>query len=136
MNTTTDTYLTSHRQFLQGLLDICLKSDPFNTEPEALLEEHQQFLNTLTELAEAETWPEDLRQSGSDLICLIVSTYPHITPHVPRDLFWFFGGQCLHYMPDDEITKFQRLDEARYEAEDAGEGFDYMAVRNQVLGLH
>ncbi len=136
MNVSNHSYLSAHRQFLKNLLDVCLKSEPFNTASESLQEEHREFLDSLTQLVEAEAWPEDLRQSGSDLICQIVSHYPHVTPHVPRDLFWFFGGQCLHYMPDNEIAKFQQLDEARYEAEGTGEAFDYMAARSQILGLH
>ena len=32
-------------------------------------------------------------------------------PVIERELFWFFGGECLHYLTDEEITQFQRIDE-------------------------
>lgn len=134
MNTLNNTYMEAHRTFLKDLLTLCQQQAPFNTEPPS--EEITQFLETLKQLVETDTWPEELREQGSNLICQIVSNYPHITPHIARDLFWFFGGQCLHYMPDDEIAQFQRLDEARYEAESQNEVFDYKATRNQVFGLH
>jgi hypothetical protein len=44
---------------------------------------------------------------------------------VPRDLLWFFGGDCLHYMPDEEIGLFQELDERRHQAELDGAPFDW-----------
>ena len=30
---------------------------------------------------------------------------PELAPAIHRDLLWFFGGDCLHFMPDDEIEK-------------------------------
>ena len=49
-------------------------------------------------------------------------------------LLWFFGGDCLHFMPDEEIDLFQRLDERRYEAEERGETFDWNREK-QLLAL-
>ena len=30
---------------------------------------------------------------------------PELAPAIHRDLLWFFGGDCLHFMPDEEIEK-------------------------------
>ena len=78
----------------------------------------------------------DYLYSGQQLICRIVAGYPHLTPLVPRDLFWFFGGDCLHFMPDEEIRQYQVLDERRVAAEEAGKAFNYERERAAVFGLH
>ncbi|MFW1678380.1 PA2817 family protein [Pontibacter sp. JAM-7] len=74
---------------------------------------------------------------GQQLLERIAITYPDLMPLVPRDLFWFFGGSCLHFMPDEEISLYQQLDELRYEAEASGNTeFNYEVVRARILGLH
>ncbi|WP_414673681.1 PA2817 family protein, partial [Marinimicrobium sp. UBA4209] len=49
---------------------------------------------------------------------------------------WYFGGDCLHYMPDEEIAKYQLLDERRHEAIAEGREFSYEHERAKVFGLH
>jgi len=49
-------------------------------------------------------------------------------------LLWFFGGDCLHFMPDEEIELYQTLDERRYQAEQQGEVFDWNQEK-QLLAL-
>ena len=74
---------------------------------------------------------------GQELLSRIPLSYTELVPLIPRDLFWFFGGDCLHYMPDHEIETYQQLDEMRYEAESNNDkDFNYEAARNRVLGLH
>ncbi|MGB0468145.1 MAG: PA2817 family protein [Pontibacterium sp.] len=75
-------------------------------------------------------------ETGQRLLARIPHAYPELTPLMPRDLFWFFGGECLHFMPDDEIQAYQQLDEARFEAADAGQPFNYEDTRAKLLGLH
>lgn len=70
---------------------------------------------------------------GQRLVSRLVSHFPAFTPHIPRELLWFFGGDCLHYLADDEIEKFQLLEERYYEA---GENADYSDLRAQAFGLH
>lgn len=70
---------------------------------------------------------------GQQLLSRLVSHFPAFTPHVQRDLFWFFGGDCLHFLSDEEIAKFQQLEE-RYH--DAGEDADYSDLRAREFGLH
>ena len=47
------------------------------------------------------------------LVARLFTTYPDFAPTFPRELLWFFGGDCLHYMPDEEIATFQQLEELR-----------------------
>ena len=61
----------------------------------------------------------------------VILRYPQIAHLVPRDLLWFFGGDCLHFMPDEELDLYQALEERRFEAEQNDEPFD----RNQEKQL-
>lgn len=97
-------------------------------------EQHLAFLRRLESLPHKQG--VDYAEEGQTLICQSIARYPHLTPLLPRDLLWHFGGDCLHYMPDEEIERFQRLDEQRHEAEQAGQNFDYERQRAKVLGLH
>jgi hypothetical protein len=97
-------------------------------------QEDQDFFLDLTELPNI--GGAGLLIQGQQLFCRIVATYPHLMPIVPRDLLWFFGGDCLHYMPDEEIRIFQQLDEMRESAKEAHESFSYEKARLSSLGLH
>ena len=78
--------------------------------------------------------PEGSQYLGQDLISQVFHRYPQIAHLVPRDLLWFFGGDCLHFMPDEEIDLYQRLDERRFEAEQNDEPFDWNQEK-QLLAL-
>ena len=60
--------------------------------------------------------PEASLYLGQDLVSQIFQRYPQIAHLVPRDLLWFFGGDCLHFMPDEEIEMYQALEERRFYA--------------------
>jgi hypothetical protein len=86
---------------------------------------HALFLERFDELLMALPDVPEERHLGQELICQVFHRYPQIAHLVPRDLLWFFGGDCLHYMPDDEISLFQDLDERRHQAEQDGLPFDW-----------
>ncbi|MGE8496774.1 MAG: PA2817 family protein [Pseudomonas sp.] len=96
-------------------------------EAEQILDDsHAMFLERYDELlSELPQDPEGSLYLGQELISQIFHRYPQIAHLVPRDLLWFFGGDCLHFMPDEEIALFQRLDERRFEAEENDEPFDW-----------
>ncbi|MES2676528.1 MAG: PA2817 family protein [Pseudomonadota bacterium] len=73
---------------------------------------------------------------GQELLCKIVAGYPQLMHELPRDLLWFFGGDCLHYMPDEEISLYQLLDEQRQAAQESNSNFSYENARAMVFGLH
>lgn len=97
-------------------------------------ESHQLFLERFEELLKRLPEVPEERHLGQDLICQVFHRYPQIAHLVPRDLLWFFGGECLHFMPDDEISQFQQLEERRYEAEQNGQPFDWNRER-QLLAM-
>lgn len=40
----------------------------------------------------------------------IFNFYPQLAPIIPRALLWFIGGECLHYLTDDELRTFEEAD--------------------------
>ncbi|MDZ5602166.1 PA2817 family protein [Pseudomonas sp. RP23018S] len=116
-------HLQYHLQLLNHLRTILAALGEAEQIPE---ESHVLFLERFDELLSL--LPQDPLQSqylGQDLICQIIQRYPQIAHLVPRDLLWFFGGECLHFMPDDELEQYQRLEERRYEAEQDDQPFDW-----------
>ncbi|WP_207063781.1 PA2817 family protein [Motiliproteus sp. SC1-56] len=130
---------TPHQEFHLNLLKASfnrlLKAPPFNTQE--LVPDDLDFLEQLVNLVKAlEADQEDALYLGQDALCRLVRAYPHLVQLVDRDLFWFFGGDCLHFMPDEEIAVFQRLDELRFEAEAAGEPFNLEEARARLFQMH
>ncbi len=73
-------------------------------------------------------------EEGPALISTLFTHAPEFAPLFPRDLLWFIGGDCLHYMPDEEMQTFQTLEELRVAAADNAD-FDYRAERAKLLNL-
>ena len=74
-------------------------------------------------------------ERGPGLVRKLFSNCPHLTPVFPRDLLWFIGGECLHFMADEELAMFQQLDESRAAAAARGEVLDYHSERAKLLKL-
>ena len=77
----------------------------------------------------------DIYRESPPLIARLFTTYPELAPAFPRQLLWFFGGDCLHYMPDEEIERFQLLEDERLSAAERGETFDLKSARAKLLNL-
>ena len=123
------------QQYLQYCRDLLAEfSASFARRSEHLPED-----DPLRELADAFSrlcaTPEELYSQGPALVSRLFTTYPELAPLLPRQLLWFFGGDCLHFMADDEIDQFQALEEMRLQADAAGEPFDYQAARAKLLNL-
>ncbi len=124
----TTPHVEQHLQLLAHLRTILVAVADAEVVPE---NHHALFLERFDEMV------ADLRESsddlyvGQDIISQVFQRYPQIAHMVPRDLLWFFGGDCLHFMPDDEIDKYQQLEDRRYAALEAGEDFDW----NQEIQL-
>ncbi|MFT7387654.1 MAG: hypothetical protein ACI8VC_000895 [Candidatus Endobugula sp.] len=98
--------------------------------------ENDEWIATLDQLCQMHGYSESMNEKGQWLISRIVSTYSHLMPILNRDLLWFFGGNCLHYMPDEEIALYQQLDELRFSAENAGHDFNYAAAKHSLIQPH
>jgi len=101
-------YFDFHQRLLKAFTEQIQLQPPFCLENCS-----QDDLDFLTELNQLpNSGGNDYLIQGQQLLCKVVASYPHLMPLLPRDLLWFFGGDCLHYMPDDEISVYQRLDES------------------------
>lgn len=127
----TTAYQHYHLQLLEHLRGILVALGGTEQIPE---ESHTLFLERFDELLAL--LPEEPLQSqylGQDLICQVIQRYPQIAHLVPRDLLWFFGGDCLHFMPDEELNLYQQLEEHRYEAEQQGDVFDWHEEKQKLI---
>lgn len=125
-------HLDYHLVLLNHLRSILVALGEAEQVPE---ESHALFLERFDELLEQ--LPQDPLESqylGQDLMCQVIQRYPQIAHLVPRDLLWFFGGDCLHFMPDEELDMYQELEERRYAAEQNDEPFDWNQEK-QLLSI-
>ncbi|HHX34909.1 MAG TPA: dehydrogenase [Gammaproteobacteria bacterium] len=121
-------YVEQHLQLLAHLRTILVAVADAEVVPE---NHHALFLERFDDMmASLRESSEDL-YVGQEIISQVFQRYPQIAHLVPRDLLWFFGGDCLHFMPDDEIDKYQQVEERRYQALENGEEFDW----NQEIQL-
>lgn len=126
-------YLNYHLRLLRDFVRQTQQLPPFVLDE--CSEEDREFLERLEALPDLSE-QDDFLFEGQQLINRVVASYPHLMPLLHRDLLWFFGGDCLHYMPDDEIARYQELDERRHEAAATGEPFSYENERAKIFGLH
>ena len=79
--------------------------------------------------------PEALFDEGPPLVGRMLTTAPQLAQEFPRELLWYLGGECLHYMPDEEIDRYTALDEQRREAVADGRPFDWQKAQSLQRGL-
>ena len=78
---------------------------------------------------------KDLYETGPAIVNRLFASCPQLAPSLPREILWFLGGDCLHFMPDDELQVFQELDDMRQNAAAAGETLDYQQAKAKLLKL-
>ncbi|MDO4238228.1 MULTISPECIES: PA2817 family protein [Pseudomonas] len=124
--------VADHLALLDHLRSILVAVGEAEQVPE---ESHSLFLERFDELrALLPIDPIESQYLGQDLMSQVILRYPQIAHLVPRDLLWFFGGDCLHFMPDEELDLYQALEERRYEAELNDEPFDWNQEK-QLLAM-
>ena len=124
--------VADHLVLLDHLRSILVAVGEAEQVPE---ESHSLFLERFDELrALLPIDPIESQYLGQDLMSQVILRYPQIAHLVPRDLLWFFGGDCLHFMPDEEIEMYQTLEERRFYAEENDEPFDWNQEK-QLLSL-
>jgi len=126
-------YQFHHLNFLKIAYNNFIRQEPFTLE-DITAEEEQFILDFQQLIHDFESGSEQAYEEGEIFMERAFRMYPQLAHLIARDLLWFFGGSCLHNMPDDEIEKFQRLDELRFAAEENGEAFDYINTRASVFG--
>jgi hypothetical protein len=124
--------VADHLVLLDHLRSILVAVGEAEQVPE---ESHALFLERFDELlASLPIDPIESQYLGQDILTQVISRYPQIAHLIPRDLLWYFAGDCLHYLSDEEIDLYQALEERRYEAEQNDEPFDWNQEK-QLLAL-
>ncbi len=126
-------YQFHHLNFLKIAYNNFIRQEPFTLE-DITAEEEQFILDFQQLIHDFENGEEQAYADGEVFLERAFRMYPQLAHLIARDLLWFFGGSGLHNMPDEEIEKFQRLDELRFAAEERGEEFDYINTRASVFG--
>jgi len=125
------TYNPHHHTLI--LLKDFLKSlkQGFPFDQQTLDENDASFLVQLENVIELlEKHDVDATFEGQNWLSRLFRNYPTFAPHLGREVLWYFGGEALHFMPDEEIAKFQQLDDQLAEA---GEDFDYLAAKQAIF---
>ncbi|MBB3242515.1 hypothetical protein FHW68_004057 [Pseudomonas sp. Tn43] len=124
--------VADHLVLLDHLRSILVAVGEAEQVPE---ESHALFLERFDELlASLPIEPIESQYLGQDILTQVISRYPQIAHLIPRDLLWYFAGDCLHYLSDEEIDMYQALEERRYEAEQNDEPFDWNQEK-QLLSM-
>lgn len=120
---------------LKDFLNIMEQGFPFNQS--SIPEEDQTFHSQLKDLiSRLENPAEDATFDGQHWISRLFRNYPSLAPHLGREVLWYMGGEALHFMPDEEIEKFQQLDEAVQDSFENGSELDYLALKSKLFNNH
>ena len=122
-------YFDYHVALLQQFRDRIQTLPPYHIDLAQLTDTDYAVMQTLDNLCQRQHFDEQMSEQGQWLIERIITGYNHLLQHLPRDLLWFFGGSCLHYMPDEEIRFYQQLDELRYAAEEQQRPFSIVEAK-------
>ncbi|WP_434596327.1 dehydrogenase [Pseudomonas sp. R4-83] len=124
--------VADHLVLLDHLRSILVAVGEAEQVPE---ESHALFLERFDDLlASLPIDPIESQYLGQDILTQVIARYPQIAHLIPRDLLWYFAGDCLHYLSDEEIDLYQALEERRYEAEQNDEPFDWNQEK-QLLAM-
>lgn len=97
------------------------------------------MLDAVEQLTAAMTSQQNSAEQGQDLLCAIIAHFPDIAAVMHRDLLWCFAGDCLHFLSDEELDRYQQLEERYYEecgANDAADSGLYRDLRAKLFGMH
>jgi hypothetical protein len=125
-------YFTYHVDLLRQFKKNINQDRPYCSNIDELSENDEQFISTLDKMCVAEAYSDEISEQGQWLVAQIVNGHNHLLISLSRDLLWFFGGSCLHFMPDHEIDFYQQLDELRFATESQNRPFD-IAIAKQFL---
>src|SRR5690554_6293947 len=101
----TDAHVQHHIDLLRYLRQVLQTL----AEEDVVTEELQRLIARYYEMIEHMYKSGHDRYHGQELVSQVFQCYHQIAHQVRRDLLWFFGGECLHFMTDDEISKYQWL---------------------------
>ena len=125
------TYNARHHTLIliKDFLQSVQQGFPFDQNP--LPEDEASFMELSHRLVQAlEDSDADAVFDGQNWLARLFRNFPTVAPYLGREVLWYFGGEVLHFMPDEEIAKFQQLED---EMAEGGEGFDYLAAKKAIF---
>ncbi|MCZ2720241.1 hypothetical protein O1D97_00930 [Marinomonas sp. 15G1-11] len=135
MNLRTQYILDSFTELKQRMFEHA----PFNQKP--LAEEEEDFLQKWHILMEEiKSLSHDYLFTAQELLARLIRCYPNLTALVKRELLWLIGGECLHFLGDEELALYQQFEELAYEYEQTGQEYDIAnligELRNKELNAN
>lgn len=122
------------KELFNSLLTLCKSQPPFSNDAKEDVDE--SFITKLEGICAADTLDESSYEHGQQIIERIIANYPHITPALNRDLLWLLGGNCMHFLADEEINHYQQVDELLHTAINNGESLSFQQAKTRILQLH
>lgn len=112
--------------------------DAFNKRLQAYAAapEGEGFSELAQQCAALAAEPGQIMDEAPALIYRMLTIAPQFAQEFPRDLLWYLGQECLHFMPDEEIERFTLLDEQRRAADGAGQHFNWSEACAMMRSLH
>jgi len=98
--------LQNHVQKLTDLHQKLISTRDSKVLSDAMLHQLEEIIDQLTQHTDT-AW-----QDAGSWLSNTMALAPQVAPLIDRELLWFFGGDCLHFLTDEEINQFQRQDES------------------------
>lgn len=130
MNNKRDYHLELLKQLHKDLANTVPQQPLFNHEETGILERLLIIIDQFEQHDEAANF------EGQNWMTLFVTHNPNLAPLIPRELLWFLAGECLHFMPDEEIAKFQQLEDEEIYAQENKLAFDYQQAKAKIFQQH
>ncbi|MBD5772139.1 PA2817 family protein [Marinomonas colpomeniae] len=107
--------------------------DPFN-QPD-LAEEELDFLkkwdNLINDIQEN---THDYTFNSQEILSRFIRCYANLVPLIKRELLWFTGGECLHFLGDEEIELYQQLEDRLYQLDSQSKSYNISDEINSLRG--
>jgi hypothetical protein len=112
---------------------------PFD-QPE-LAEEELDFLEKWNDLIiNIQENTHDYTFDAQEVLSRFIRCYANLVPLIKRELLWFIGGECLHFLGDEEIALYQQLEDHLYELDSQNKSYDISkeisALRGTPTQIH
>ncbi|UTW01377.1 hypothetical protein KDW99_09675 [Marinomonas rhizomae] len=106
-----------------------------------LAEEELDFLEKWDDLMKnIQENTHDYTFDAQEVLSRFIRCYANLVPLIKRELLWFVGGECLHFLGDEEIALYQQLEDHLYELDSQNQSYDISkeisALRGTPTQIH
>ena len=106
-----------------------------------LAEEELDFLEKWDDLIKnIQENTHDYTFDAQEVLSRFIRCYANLVLLIKRELLWFVGGECLHFLGDEEIALYQQLEDRLYELDSQNKSYDISkeisALRGTPTQIH